>query len=78
MRLQAGLASQPNIIGCEATLVNTIEDIRYSVMRHVDECDNAALLVEIDRMLVGDAQDESLLALDEEDIRALLRELLDE
>jgi hypothetical protein len=62
----------------EANLVNTIEDIRHSVMRHVHECDNPTLLVEIDRMLVGDAQDESLLVLDEEDIRALLRELLDE
>jgi len=58
--------------------VKNIEDIRHSVMRHVDECDNPTLLVEIDRMLVGDAQEESLLVLDDEDIRALLRELLNE
>ncbi len=62
----------------EADCVKTLTDIRDSIVERVSDCDNAVLLSEIERLLESEKKDEPLLTLDDDDIRALLRDLLDE
>lgn len=57
--------------------MRTLEEIKEAVTRHVVACDNAQMLVEIEQMLEVE-EEQPLLTLDEEDIRALLHDLLDE
>jgi len=66
------------IIPREAVGVRKIDTLRDSIHERIDCCDNVALLDEIDRLLDGADPDRDLLTLDEDDIRAVLSELLDE
>ena len=58
--------------------MSKIDTLRDSIHERIDCCDNVALLDEIDRLLDGADPDRDLLTLDEDDIRAVLSELLDE
>ncbi|HRQ11424.1 MAG: hypothetical protein ROY82_05190 [Truepera sp.] len=58
--------------------VRTLTDVRDAIVERVSECNNATLLDEIERLLESEAKGEPLLTLDDEDIKALLRDLLDE
>lgn len=58
--------------------MKTLEDMRNTILQRVSGCDDPCLLDEIERLLEREEEAEPLLTLDDEDIRALLRELLDE
>lgn len=61
----------------EAYELKEIQRLQRSIHERVEGCHNVRLLAEIEQMLVAALNDEELLSLDDDDIRDLLRELLD-